>query len=164
MDAPRALAEITKLSNLEDELEPESVLQIKANLIGEITRAISSRFTTLHTSTAGITRRIRWKTNGLEAPTIADGDDDAGDEQDQPQNLVKDFATLEYHTSLPLTKTTVKQLGRRVYADVKNCRLTSFPFVESGISTFYPMRRGSWVAVVIKQQVHVGQGEFARYC
>jgi hypothetical protein len=57
MDVPEALAEIAKVSGARE--DSKSVPEIKVNLIGKITQALSSRFSTSYASTAGLTWRTR---------------------------------------------------------------------------------------------------------
>jgi hypothetical protein len=157
MDVPEALAEIAKVSGAGE--DSKSVPEIKANLIGEITRALSSRFSTSYASTAGLTRRTRWKTNGTGL--VIDVDADAGGEFEEQKDMSQQSTqsqVLEHDPRQPLTKELVKQIGRRVYTSIERCGLTTFMFVSSGISSFYPLRRGSWVAVVTKSRLHIGQG------
>jgi hypothetical protein len=157
MDVPEALAEIAKVSGAGE--DSKSVPKIKANLICKITRALSSQFLTSYASTAGLTRQTRWKTNGTGL--VLDVDTNAGggfEEQKDTDHQSTQSQVLEHDPCQPLTKELVKQIARHVYTSIERCGLTTFMFVSSGISSFYPLRRGSWVAVVTKSRLYIGHG------
>jgi hypothetical protein len=127
---------------------------MKSSLVSEITRALSAKLAQPENTTTGVSRRARW-TSGKAIPDAEESEPgDSSESDDNPDTSVpRDGLGLQY-----LTKAAARKLGRRVYEDIEMSGMTHFSFVSSGINSIRPLREGSWVAVVFREQLHVGQG------
>lgn len=131
VDAPQA----------HDDEMSSSESKLKASMVNEITRVMSASLTsTAKGSTSGIERIARWRNAGI----VLDG--------------ILNATPLPSDATSPANPPQPSALrNRQIYQPLAQ-RLPRFSFITGGISSFHPLKPGSWVLVGFKDRLWLGSG------